>query len=153
MPCGNPISAAPEQQAGVQKARSSQRLKGIAFLCTGALVFTLQDIVIKLMSGRYPLSEILGIRCVVAILPLLVIVHYDGGLGRLWLRRPWPLVARGRLLLVSYAGYYLALASIPLAEAVSLYFSAPLFIVMLAGGSLQRTRLCPNSLIGRGREF
>ena len=133
MPCGDPISALPEQQDSVQKARSSQRLKGIAFLCTGALVFTLQDIVIKLMSGRYPLYEILGIRCVVAILPLLVIVHYDGGLGRLWLRRPWPLVARGLLLLVSYAGYYLALASIPLAEAVSLYFSAPLFIVMLAG--------------------
>jgi drug/metabolite transporter (DMT)-like permease len=117
----------------VQKTISDKRLTGIAFLCTGALIFTLQDTVIKLMSGRYPLFEVVSIRCIVATLPLLVIVHFDGGLGRLWIRRPWPLLARGALLLLTYTGYYLGLAAIPLAEATSLFFSTPLFIVLLAG--------------------
>jgi len=117
----------------VQGIKANKQLRGIAFLCSGALIFTLQDAIIKLMSDRYPLFEVVAIRCVVATLPLLVLVHYDGGLGRLWLRRPWPLLARGALLLCTYTGYYLALAAIPLAEAVSLFFSAPLFIVLLAG--------------------
>jgi drug/metabolite transporter (DMT)-like permease len=123
----------PGAETNVQSARPNRQLMGVAFLGTGAMIFTLQDVVIKLMSGRYPLFEVVAIRCVVAILPLLVLVHYDGGLGRLWIQRPWPLLARGVLLLFSYTGYYLALAAIPLAEAVSLYFSAPLFIVLLAG--------------------
>ena len=84
------------------------------------------------MSGRYPLSEVMAIRCVVAVVPLLVLVHYDGCLGRLRIQRPWPLLARGLLLLGSYTSYYLALAAIPLAEAISLSYSAPLFIALLA---------------------
>jgi len=123
----------PDAGASVQGLKANKQLRGIAFLCSGALIFTLQDAIIKLMSGRYPLFEVVAIRCVVATLPLFVLVHYDGGLGRLWLQRPWPLLARGTLLLCTYTGYYLALAAIPLAVAVSLFFSAPLFIVLLAG--------------------
>jgi drug/metabolite transporter (DMT)-like permease len=117
----------------VDKTRTTERLKAIAFLSSGALIFTLQDVVIKLMSGGFPLSEIMAIRCVVALMPLLILVHYDGGLGRLRIRRPWPLLARGALLLGSYTSYYLAIAAIPLAEAISLSYSAPLFIALLAG--------------------
>ena len=116
----------------VHQSRTTERLKAIAFLSSGAMIFTLQDVVIKLMSGGFPLSEIMAIRCVVASIPLLVLVHYDGGLARLRIRRPWPLLARGALLLGSYTSYYLAIAAIPLAEAISLSYSAPLFITLLA---------------------
>jgi drug/metabolite transporter (DMT)-like permease len=119
--------------AASSPARSNEKLKGIAFLCAGALVFTLQDIVIKLVSGLYALPEILAIRCVVAVPPLILLIHLDGGLAQLRLRRPWVQLGRGALLLVSYASYYLSLAALPLAEAVALFFSAPLFIVSLAG--------------------
>jgi drug/metabolite transporter (DMT)-like permease len=119
-------------EPGAQKTRTSERLKAIGFLSAGAMIFTLQDVVIKLMSGDFPLPEIMAIRCVVASIPLLVLVHYDGGLGRLRIRRPWPLLARGVLLLGSYTSYYLAIAAIPLAEAISLSYSAPLFIALLA---------------------
>jgi len=124
------------------KTRTTERLKAIAFLSSGAMIFTLQDVVIKLMSGGFPLPEIMAIRCVVASIPLLVLVHYDGGLGRLRIRRPWPLLARGALLLGSYTSYYLAIAAIPLAEAISLSYSAPLFIALLAAPVLgERPRL------------
>ena len=120
------------EPAARARTQTTERLKAIAFLCSGALIFTLQDVVIKLMSGGFPLSEIMAIRCVVALIPLLVLVHYDGGVGRLRIRYPWPLVARGALLLGSYTSYYLAIAAIPLAEAISLSYSAPLFIALLA---------------------
>ena len=114
-------------------ARPNERLKGILFLCGGAFIFTFQDIIIKLVSGRYPLSEVLAIRCVVAVPLLLVLVHFDGGLAGLLTRRWRLLLLRAVLLLVCYSCYYLAIAAIPLAEAVPLYYTAPLFIVLLSG--------------------
>ena len=119
--------------AAVAPTRPNERLKGILFLCAGAFIFTFQDIIIKLVSGRYPLSEVLAIRCVVAVPLLLVLVHFDGGLGGLLTRRWSLLLLRAVLLLVCYSCYYLAIAAIPLAEAVPLYYTAPLFIVLLSG--------------------
>jgi len=134
--------ASPLSEPGAPTTRTTERLKAIAFLSSGTLIFTLQDVVIKLMSGGFPLPEIMVVRCVVASIPLLVLVHYDGGLSRLRIRRPWPLLARGTLLLGSYTCYYLAIAAIPLAEAISLSYSAPLFIALLAAPILgERPRL------------
>src|SRR5215471_4479796 len=113
--------------------RPNERLKCILFLCGGAFIFTFQDIIIKLVSGRYPLSEVLAIRCVVAVPLLLVLVHFDGGLPSLLSRRWHLMLLRAGMLLVCYSCYYLAIAAIPLAEAVPLYYTAPLFIVMLSG--------------------
>ena len=64
-------------------ARPNERLKGILFLCAGAFIFTFQDIIIKLVSDRYPLSEVIFVRCIVAVVPLLLLVHLDGGLAGL----------------------------------------------------------------------
>jgi drug/metabolite transporter (DMT)-like permease len=108
------------------------RLAGIFFLCAGAFVFSLQDIVIKWISGAYPISQVLVIRCVVAMGPLLVILAWDGGLGGLRTRRLGALLLRGGLLFLSYTTYYLAIAALPLAEAVALFYSAPLFILGLS---------------------
>ncbi len=113
-------------------APGDERLRGILFLCAGAFVFTIQDVIIKLVSDRYPLPEVLAVRCTVALPILLLPIHFDGGLAGLRSRRLGVLLLRGALLL-AYATYYLAVAALPLAEAVSLYYSAPLFIVMLSG--------------------
>ena len=43
------------------------------------------------------------------------------------------LLLRAGLLFLSYTCYYLAIAAIPLAEAGSLFYTAPLFIVALSG--------------------
>jgi drug/metabolite transporter (DMT)-like permease len=122
--------------AGVASAvptRPNERLRGILFLCAGALVFSLQDAVIKWVSGNYPLPQVLAIRALVAFAPLFLLLRLDGGIAGLRTRQPGLQLLRGALLLGAYACYYLAIAAIPLAEAVSLSFSAPLFIVALSG--------------------
>jgi len=113
--------------------RPNERLKGILFLCAGAFIFTFQDVIIKLVSDRYPLPEVLAIRCLIAVPLLLLIVRFDGGFAALRSRRWGLLLLRALMLLVCYSCYYLAIAAIPLAEAVPLYYTAPLFIVMLSG--------------------
>jgi len=119
-------------------ARPAHRLKGILALLSGTSVFTLQDVIIKLMSGSYPLSEVLVLRCLVAFLPLCIFLVWDRGFvtlrrHRLNGRRLGFLLGRGVLLLVAYTSYYLALAAAPMAEVVALFFSGPLFIVLLSG--------------------
>jgi hypothetical protein len=48
-------------------------LKGVMSLCAGAFVFTLQDVLLKYVSGSYPLSEVIVLRTVIAVLILLAL--------------------------------------------------------------------------------
>ena len=97
---------------------------------------SLMDAVIKSLSGSYPLHEIVMIRSVVALLPTLIIVHLEGGLGLLGTSRPGLHLVRGLLVAVSNMTFYLALAAMPLAEATAIFFIAPLFITSLSGPML-----------------
>jgi drug/metabolite transporter (DMT)-like permease len=123
-------------------AGSSERLQGILFLCAGAMIFTIQDVIIKWISNEYAVTQILATRSLVAFAPLVILLHLDGGLRGVNGRRLGRLLVRAVLLFASYTTYYLAIAAIPLAEAVSLFYTAPLFIVALSGPML-RERVGP----------
>ncbi|TIX78880.1 MAG: DMT family transporter, partial [Mesorhizobium sp.] len=106
---------------------------GMASLCLGVLVFSLQDPLIKAVSDTYPVTEVMAIRSIVALPILLVLVHADVGLRAIFSKRFRMLTTRAFILFTSYTVYYLAIAALPLADAVALYFMAPLFIMALAG--------------------
>jgi drug/metabolite transporter (DMT)-like permease len=117
--------------------RSNERLKGVLYLLGGGGVFLFQDLVIKTISGQYPLPEVLAIRCVVAYLALALLIHYDGGFRGIRTRHLRLQLLRAGMLFASYTCYYLSLAALPLAEAVAINFSAPLIIVALSGPILK----------------
>jgi drug/metabolite transporter (DMT)-like permease len=119
--------------AAATPTRSNERIKGILFLSAGALIFTIQDVIIKWISGDYPVTQILATRSLVAFAPLFILLYFDGGLRSVSGRRLGRLLIRAGLLFLSYTAYYLAIAAIPLAEASALFYTAPLFIVALAG--------------------
>jgi drug/metabolite transporter (DMT)-like permease len=106
---------------------------GILSLCLGVLVFSLQDPLVKSVSSRYPVTEVMAIRAVVALPILIVIVGSDVGLKALLSKRFGMLTLRAFAQFSSYTIYYLAIAALPLADAIALYFMAPLFILTLAG--------------------
>jgi len=121
---GSPAAAAP--------VLHHQALRGIACLVAGIAVFSLQDLVIKLVSEAYPLHQALTIRSLTALPLLLLMVQLDGGL-RLLRSRRWPLLlGRSTIMFTAYTSYYLGLASLPIATCVALYFTAPLFITVLS---------------------
>ena len=108
-------------------------VRGIVFLCLGVFVFSLQDAVIKQVSSAYPLTQVLSMRSVVAIPILLVLVQVEVGWRALISPDFWPLVGRAMLMFVAYVAYYMAFPALPLADAVALYFTVPLFVTALAG--------------------
>jgi drug/metabolite transporter (DMT)-like permease len=117
--------------------RPNHRLKGILFLCFGAAIFSLQDVIIKKYSGSYPVGEVLAIRCVVAYGPLFAFLYFDGGLAALRGGRKGWMTVRACCLFLAYTTYYLSLAALPMSTTTALFFSAPLFIVALSGPLLK----------------
>lgn len=109
-----------------------QPARGILYLCVGVLIFSLQDAIIKQVSGAYPLTEVVGIRSMVGVPILLWLVHYQVGLRALVSSELAPLVLRAGIMLGAYTAYYLAFPALPLADAVALYFTVPLFMTALA---------------------
>jgi drug/metabolite transporter (DMT)-like permease len=106
--------------------------KGILFAVAGIFVLSIQDVAIKSISGAYPVHEIVFIRSLFAIPPILLLAHLEGGLTLLRTRQPWLQLARACAMFAAYTLYYLALAALPLADTVALTNSAPLFVTALS---------------------
>ena len=113
-------------------AHLDQQFKGIGYLVLGIAVFSLQDLIIKLLSDSYPIHQALTIRSLSALPVLLVLVALDGGLRSLASARLPALLGRGAVMFLAYTSYYLGLAALPLATCVALFFTAPLFITALS---------------------
>jgi len=111
----------------------NQPARGILYLCVGVFVFSLQDAIIKQISGAYALTEVVCIRSCVGVPLLLVLVQREVGWRAMFGLQFWPLAFRAIIMLGAYAAYYMAFPALPLADAVALYFTVPLFVTALAG--------------------
>lgn len=104
-----------------------------ALCLVGALgSLTLSDSIIKWLSPELPLHQITLFRSCFALILVLVMVRLEGGLVTLKTRRPLLHFLRGSMLVLANMFFFIALAAMPLAETVVLFYTAPLFICMLA---------------------
>lgn len=114
------------------RSRGRTRLLAAAALVSGIFVFSLQDVILKGMSGIYPLTEAITIRAAAAILILIVYIGAFEGWRRLLPQRIGLLLFRGAIMMVAYSAYYMGFPAMKLAEVVTLFFMAPVFITALA---------------------
>jgi S-adenosylmethionine uptake transporter len=105
---------------------------GIAFVLAGVFCISVNDLMIKQLSGGYPLHQTVFLRSGIGILFSLLLVQLEGGWSILRTRHPWWHVLRGALIVVANMTFFLALAALPLADATALFFVAPLFITLLS---------------------
>ncbi|MCE8508709.1 DMT family transporter [Ruegeria pomeroyi] len=105
---------------------------GIAFIMAGMLAISLNDMLVKQLSGAYPLHQIVFIRSAVGIVLSLGLVWVEGGLRILKTRHPFLHALRGLLVVISNMSFFAALAVAPLADVTALFFAAPLFITLLS---------------------
>ncbi|MCA0871777.1 DMT family transporter [Seohaeicola saemankumensis] len=105
---------------------------GIAFVLGGILAISINDMLIKQLSGGYPLHQVVFVRSAIGILFSLMLVQAEGGLHLLKTRQPGLHLLRGVMVVISNMCFFLALAVIPLADATALFFVAPLFITVLS---------------------
>jgi len=105
---------------------------GILFVLIGVFCISINDLLIKQLSGNYPLHQIVFARSGIGILFSLMIVQYEGGWHILRTKNPWLHTTRGVLIVIANMTFFVALAVMPLADATALFFAAPLFITLLS---------------------
>ena len=116
------MNTAPQKRAGL----------AIIFVLIGVFAISINDMLIKQLSGGYPLHQIVFVRSGIGLLISLVLVKLEGGFHLLKTDRAGLHLLRGLLVVISNMAFFLALAAIPLAEATALFFAAPLFITLLS---------------------
>ncbi|MDP6967685.1 MAG: DMT family transporter [Gammaproteobacteria bacterium] len=103
------------------------------FLIVSGMVFvTINDSVFKFLAGAYPLYQLVFIRSLIGMLCSLLILQWEGGWAELETPTPGLHLVRGLLVVLANMMFFSALATLPLANAVALFFIAPLFITLFS---------------------
>ena len=90
------------------------------------------DATVKWLGGSYPTTQIMFFRCAVALLPIVVIVQLRGGLAVLRTSHRGLHLLRSGLGIGAMGFAFYAFSLMPLAEAVSVMHTAPLFMTVLS---------------------
>ena len=105
---------------------------GITAVIAGLFVFSLQDVIIKLFSAEYSILQIVIVRSVIALGLIGIIVAIRLGRSGFRVYQPFKILLKGVLGFLSYLAYYLSLASLPLIDAVTITFTAPILVVIFS---------------------
>jgi drug/metabolite transporter (DMT)-like permease len=107
-------------------------LRGIVFCVTAFFFFACMDALAKYLGGSYHWVQLVFFRALFGFLPVLPVVYSDGGLRALRTRHPILHLIRSAAVLVALATYFIGLQYMPLAEALTLAFTSPLFVTLLS---------------------
>ncbi|MFT4149059.1 MAG: DMT family transporter [Paracoccaceae bacterium] len=106
---------------------------GMACAMGASLIFSINDVSFKFLSGDFALHELVLIRSSLGVIVMLsIILPLNGGWGILRTKKPALHFGRALLVVMSNLTYYLALAALPMADGVALFYITPLMITALS---------------------
>ncbi len=113
-------------------AEASTPVRAIVLILIAMVCISINDMLIKLLSGGYPLHQMVFVRSVIGIILTSCILWAEGGVRLLRTDTPGLHAVRALLIVTANMLYFAALATMPLGAATALFFVAPLFITLLA---------------------
>jgi drug/metabolite transporter (DMT)-like permease len=106
---------------------------GALWALFASVAFSGVDTLVKFLSSDYPHYQLTFLRTLVALAVLLVfIAPVSGGLRALGTRRLGVHLLRGACVVFANLCFFLALAALPLAEAVAIFFVSPFLIALFS---------------------
>jgi len=125
-------------------AKVSRPLSGAALAMGAWAAFSLQDAIVKYLVVTLPVPEVLFTRSLVIVaLACLLAKRADLASMAAW-RNSAAIAVRSAAIFLAWLAYYRASRSLQLAEMITFYFAAPLFVVAMSGPLLRET-------VGAGR--
>ena len=112
--------------------RPSDDLTGILYKVSAIGCFVLMGTTIKALGPDFPTGQVVFFRGLFAFIPIAFVIHAAGGLNALRTCRPWAHFARSVVGTMGMVLGFMALALIPLVDAVAINFTATLFTTVLA---------------------
>lgn len=119
--------------------RADRPVAGIGLLVLGLFVFSIQDVIMKVFSDQMAVQEVIFARGLIAISLISIVLYATQGAQGFFTARPFLNCLRGFFSFVCFTTFSMALAVLPLADAMPLYYTAPLFVAVLAGPFLGET--------------
>lgn len=125
-------TSADAQTVPGQDGPADRVLVGIAAIQGAVFLFTVQDVILKLLGADYSIWQLQFLRSAIGIAPLAVFAWWVGGWKVLKTRRPGLHAIRGFIGFLAYSTYFAALPLMPMAEVAALFYASPLFITLLS---------------------
>jgi S-adenosylmethionine uptake transporter len=119
--------------------QSARTLSGIAYAMTGFSIFSLQDAIVKWLVTSLPVWEILFVRSLVIMVIALMIAGPRSVPSIFTGPSRNALLIRSALILAAWISYFTAAKSLHLAELVTIYFSTPIFVILMSVFALKET--------------
>jgi len=120
------------QPYSLDSERIDNPVIGFSAMLLSILLFSLMDANVKWLGATYPTAQIMFFRCAVALVPVLVIVAMRGGIGVLRTHQKKLHLLRSLMGIMAMGLAFYAFSLMPLAEAVSILHTAPLFMTALS---------------------
>lgn len=115
-----------------QTIRSDRASLGITITVIGGLCFSIQDAGIKWLTAEVAVLQVLFLRSLFGIVFLGASTSFSGEKIALRVNRPWLLLIRSSINILSWILFFYSLKYLPLATAVALFFSFPLFLAIIS---------------------
>jgi drug/metabolite transporter (DMT)-like permease len=116
----------------VTPARTDNASLGVVLMTFAAFVWVLHDAVSKWLMQDYSIYQVLLLRTVFSLFPILFVVRREGGYIRLRNSRVWICLFRGCLAVACFTLFLAALPLMPLTDIFAIVMSAPLLIYALS---------------------
>lgn len=107
-------------------------VRGAAWMVLANVFFTAMNTLVRELSARYGLFEVVFFRSLFGVAFVLLMVA-PAGIGSLRTSAPWLQAGRGLLALAAMSMWFHAIGNMPLAEATAINFSAPVFAALIIG--------------------
>jgi drug/metabolite transporter (DMT)-like permease len=112
---------------------SGSPARGIVCILAAMSLLSVNDALARDLAERLPLMAMIMVRSIPALVPVLLFVHYERAWAALRTRHLATQLARGGLIIASYALYLVALTGgLTFAMSISLVFTSPLFVAALS---------------------
>lgn len=105
---------------------------GVALMLLGMVMFTLNDVLGKWLVATYSAQQVMLVRSLAALLVLLPFFWRHGWQRIIRVERPRLQVLRALLAAVEATAFYFAVAYMPLADTMTYWLAAPIYIAALS---------------------
>ncbi len=114
------------------QSRTDNSSLGVLLMSFAAFLWVLHDAISKWVMQDYSIYQVLLLRTLFSLLPILIVVRREGGYIRLRGARVWVCLGRGCLAVASFGFFLAALARMSLTDVFAIVMSAPLLIAALS---------------------
>ena len=112
--------------------RADRARLGISITVVGGLCFAIQDAGVKWLSAEIAVLQILFLRSLVGLVFLSASTSFSGEKISLRVSRPWLVAVRSGINILSWVLFFTSLKYLPLATAIALFFSFPIFLAVIS---------------------